>query len=316
MKDEDVLMLLGLGLLALSSVKKVEAKKEEEKKEVEKYVTYTVEGVPALAGVGGAVAPEELAEKIQEFPDVRQAIENIAIQPIENMLITSPDQPIQIQPQPVKPPEAITIQPIEAITTQVMPQPVAQPQVQSVEKVSYEPECVPYVEDHKLISSGRYKPSADEIMRLFSFIYHISSSEAEAIEKYDLCYVKYCTFSFEYEGLTYSKLYLVCKPYSIIDMSHNVWLWIHTDLDCRNVLCMAFLDDAYAYPLTYYPDKDAYRYFIQIPVKVLQYDSNQVIISGSERCGEVKIVQQGYPYQMRSKKVCVNVNQNEIDITL
>jgi len=270
-----------------------------------------------------APSPSEL-----ESPKVKSEIENIAVQPIENMLITSPDQPIQIQPQPVKPPESIAIQPIqisapvekktEEITTQAMSQPVVQPQpqVQSVEKVGYEPECVPDVEGHVLIGSGRYKPSADEIMRLFSFKYHISSYEAEAIEKYDLCYVKYCTFSFEYEGLTYSKLYLVCKPYSIIDMSHNVWLWIHTDLDCRNVTCMAFLDDAYAYPLTYYPDKDAYRYFIQIPVKVLQYDSNQVIISGSERCGEVKIVQQSYPYEVRRKRVCVNVNQNEIDITL
>ena len=301
MRDEEILMLLGLGLLALSGVKKVEVKKEEKAEKVEKYMTYTTEGVPAPAGVGGAEAPEELARKIQESPHVKHAIENIAISPIEKMLIVSPDQPIQIV-QP-KPPEEISISPIEKIEYKAPP-----------EKTYFEPECVPYVETHKLIETGRYKPTVDEIMRLFSYLYNISSDEAEAIVKYDLCYVKYCTFSMD--GQTYTRLYLVCKPYSIVDMSHNVWVWIHTDLDCRNVLCMAFLDDVYAYPLTYYPEKDAYRYFIQIPVKVLQYDSNEVIISGFERCGEVKIVQQEYPYQMRSKKVCVNVNQNEIDITL
>jgi len=308
MRDEEILMLFGLGLLALSSVKKVEAKKEEAKK-VEKYMTYTAEGIPAPAGVGGAEAPEELARKIQESPHVRQAIENIVISPIEKMLITSLDQPIQIVEREKAP---IQIQPIalsEKITTQVMPQIEYKAPPEKIERVSYEPECVS-VEGHRLIDSGRYKPSKDELIRLLGF----SGSEADAVVKYDLCYIKYCKYSTD--GQIYTKYYLVCKPYSIVDMSHNVWLWIHTDLDCRNVLCMAFLDDAYAYPLTYYSDKDAYRYFIQIPVKVLQYDSNQVIISGFERCGEVKIVQQGYPYQMRSKKVCVNVNQNEIDITL
>jgi len=125
MRDEDVLILLGLGLLALSGMKKVEAKKEE---------------VPAPAGVGGAVAPEELAKKIQESPKVKSEIENIAVQPIEKMLIFEPEQPIQIQPQPAKSSESITIQPIqisapvekktEEITTQAMFQPVVQPQLQ------------------------------------------------------------------------------------------------------------------------------------------------------------------------------------------
>ena len=297
MRDEEILMLFGLGLLALSSVKKVEAKKEEKAEKVEKYMTYTPEGVPAPAGVGGAEAPEELARKIQESLKVESEIENIAIQPVENMLITSPDQPIQI---------------VEKEKAPIQIQPITPPE--KIEKTFSEPECTPVWGEHRLIGSGRYKPTVDEIMRLFSYLYNISSYEAEAIVKYDLCYVKYCTFSAD--GQTYNTLTLVCKPYSIIDMSHNVWLWIHTDLDCRNVPCMAFLDDAYAYPLTYYPDKDAYRYFIQIPVKVLQYNSNQVIISGFERCGEVKIVQQEYPFESRRKRVCVNVNQNEIDITL
>jgi len=197
----------------------------------------------------------------------------------------------------------------EKITTQVVPQIEYKAPPEKIEKTFSEPECVS-VEGHKLIDSGRYKPSKDELIRLLN----IPDYEADAIVKYGLCYVKYCKFSTD--GQTYTRNYLVCKPYSIIDMSHNVWLWIHTDLDCRNVPCMAFLDDAYAFPLSYYPERDAYRYFIQIPIKVLQYDSNEIVISGFERCGEVKIVQQGYPYQMRVKRVCVNVNQNEIDITL
>ena len=206
-------------------------------------------------------------------------------------------------------PEEITEITPEIVEKYVKPEVEYKAPSETFEKVGYEPECVS-VEGHKLIDSGRYKPSKDELIRLLN----IPDYEADAIVKYDLCYVKYCKFSTD--GQTYTRNYLVCKPYSIIDMSHNVWLWIRTDLDCRNVPCMAFLDDAYAFPLSYYPEKDAYRYFIQIPIKVLQYDSNEIVISGFERCGEVKIVQQGYPYQMRVKRVCVNVNQNEIDITL
>jgi len=38
-------------------------------------------------------------------------------------------------------------------------------------------------------------------MRLFSYLYNISSDEAEAIVKYDLCYVKYCTFSMDGQNI-------------------------------------------------------------------------------------------------------------------
>jgi len=136
MRDEEILMLFGLGLLALSSVKKVEAKKEEAKK-VEKYMTYTAEGVPAPAGVGGAEAPEELARKIQESPHVKQAIENIAISPIEEMLIVSPDQPIQIV-QP-KPPEEVTISPIEKMLIFEPEQPIQIVQPKPPEEVTISP---------------------------------------------------------------------------------------------------------------------------------------------------------------------------------
>jgi hypothetical protein len=223
--------------------------------------------------------------------------------------ISFPPSPEVTPKELEKIPEEITEITPEIVEKYVKPEVEYKAPSETFEKIGYEPECVS-PEGHKLVGSGRYKPSADELIRFLGF----SSVEADVVVKYGLCYVKYCKFSTD--GQIYTKHYLVCKPYSIIDMSHNVWLWIHTDLDCRNVLCMAFLDDAYAYPLTYYPDKDAYRYFIQIPIKVLQYNSNQITISGFERCGEIKVTQQSYPYQTRSKRVCVNVNQNEIDITL
>jgi len=150
MRDEEILMLLGLGLLALSGVKKVEVKKEEKAEKVEKYMTYTTEGVPAPAGVGGAEAPEELARKIQESPHVKHAIENIAISPIEKMLIFEPEQPIQpavkeespIQIQPITLSEEMTSS-TEKVATQVMPQIEYKAPPEKIDILGYEPECVP-----------------------------------------------------------------------------------------------------------------------------------------------------------------------------
>jgi len=99
MRDEDVLILLGLGALVLSGLKRVEARPE-----IVKYVKPEVE----------YKAPPEVLES----PRVKSEIEKIAVQPVESMLITSPDQPVQIQP--IKPPEEIKIQPVQLL----QPQPI------------------------------------------------------------------------------------------------------------------------------------------------------------------------------------------------
>jgi len=207
----------------------------------------------------------------------------------------------------------------EKITTQVVPQIEYKAPPEKIEKTFSEPECVS-VEGHKLIDSGRYKPSKDELIRLLGF----SSSEAEAVVKYDLCYVKYCTFSIDEQ--TYTTYYLVCRPYSIVQMSDVVWLWIKTDLDCRNVQCIAFWNDTYAYPLQYDVERDAYRYFVQYQIikliiqeiKDTQAVSTEEVVlkKPSEVCGQLKIIQQSFPFQMRVKKICVDTSKREMTVEL
>ena len=116
------------------------------------------------------------------------------------------------------------------------------------------------------------------------------------------------------------------KIFSFVKVAGIVWLWIKTDLDCKNVECLAFWNDLYAYPLRYYADKDAYKYFVQYQVEKkligtktdnqVVWTEEKVIDKPSRVCGQLKIVQQAPPYQMRVKNICVDTSLTELTVEL
>jgi hypothetical protein len=112
------------------------------------------------------------------------------------------------------------------------------------------------------VGERTYEPSATDLMK-FGF----DQIDAEEIAKEKLCIVKCAICSDPYGRLIEDLCSLECRPFSLVNASDIVWLWIKTDLDCKNVRCTAFFNDSYAYRLTYYPERDAYRYFIQYPVR-------------------------------------------------
>jgi hypothetical protein len=128
----------------------------------------------------------------------------------------------------------------------------------------------------------------------------------------------------------FKTIYLIeTKPFAFVsEIAKVTWLWIKTDIDCRNVRCIAFWNDAYAYEISqaYDPSKDRYRYFVQTPTKkkiVYEIRDNQaipvyekILALPTQVCGIVKVVQQAYPYMMRQKQICFDPKQDEIFVDL
>jgi len=117
------------------------------------------------------------------------------------------------------------------------------------------------------------------------------------------------------------------KIFSFVkEVAGIVWLWIKTDLDCKNVECLAFWNDSYAYPLKYYADKDAYKYFVQYPAEKkligtktdnqVVWTEEKVIDKPSRVCGRLRVQQQAPPYQGRVKDLCVDTSLTELTVEL
>jgi hypothetical protein len=235
-----------------------------------------------LAGVPEAKPPEKEEKPVEEIPEVKERYEK----PTEEITLEAKRVAIEL---PVKPPPEEVYEKKEVVDT-----------------------CPPMF---TFVGVDEVPADADTLERLFFY----PRDEAEAIARYGLAKIRRVLCRDPYGNVIPGRLELVkAREYTLYpEIAKTTWLWIRTDLDCRSVQCLAFWNDAYAYPISYDPGRGRYRYFVQVSVKKLVFDSNEVYLTElGTVCGYLKIVQQSYPFGVREKRICVDMRLDEVDVDL